>query len=177
MNVTETTIAGVFVVDLAPREDDRGYFTRVFCTKELASLGVDFSIKQINRSFSNKKGMIRGLHYQTDPFGEDKIVQCLRGKIFDVAVDLRNGSKTYGQYFTVELSEQNKRMLIVPKGCAHGFQSLSDTCTVEYFVSQFYTPEAEKGIRWNDPFFHIPWPISHAVVSQKDSAWPLYATS
>lgn len=172
MNIKKTAIEGVAIIDLEPRVDERGYFSRVFCKEELEKAGISFDIVQINRSLSIKKGMIRGLHYQRTPFEEGKIVQCLRGEIFDVALDLRKESKTYGQWVGVRLSEENKRLLVVPKGCAHGFQALTANCVVEYFVSQFYTPGSEAGVRWNDPAFGIPWPIATPILSRKDEAWP-----
>lgn len=174
MLINKTKIAGVYTIDLELKTDGRGNFTRVFCQKELKNVGINFNIAQINRSLSVRRGMIRGLHMQKSPKSEDKIVQCLAGKIFDVALDLRQNSKTFGQWFGQELSEKNKKIMVVPKGCAHGFQTLTDNCLVEYFVSQFYAPEFERGIRWDDPKFSIKWPYKNVVLSDKDSNWPLY---
>jgi dTDP-4-dehydrorhamnose 3,5-epimerase len=171
MKYKETKIKGVFVITPEPREDSRGYFTRVFAKEELKKLKILYSIVHINRSLSIDKGVVRGIHYQKAPFSEDKIIQCLNGKIFDVAVDIRKNSKTYGQWIGEELSSSNKKMLLVPKGCAHGFQTLERNSIVEYFVSQYYNPESERGIRYNDPFFQIKWPIKKAVVSEKDRKW------
>jgi dTDP-4-dehydrorhamnose 3,5-epimerase len=128
----------------------------------------------LHRSLTGDKGTIRGLHFQKSPKQEDKIVQCLQGSIFDVAVDLRKNSPTYGKWVGEILSAENKRMLLVPKGFAHGFQTLEKDCLVEYFVSQYYSPTHERGVRWNDPFFNVKWPIAKAVVSEKDGKWPLY---
>ncbi len=173
MIITKTDIEGVYTIDLEPRKDNRGYFARVFGQDELKKIKMRYDIAQINRSLTVEKGTIRGLHYQKNPYGEDKIVQCLAGSIFDVAVDIRPRSKTYGKWVGFKLSQKNMRMLLVPKGCAHGFQTLEKNSLVEYFVSQFYTPGAESGIRWNDPLFKIQWPIKRAKMSEKDAAWPL----
>lgn len=173
MIYTKTAIEGVYIIDPQPRGDSRGYFMRVFAKEELQKEGVDYSIVQANRSLTGEKGTIRGLHYQIAPMQEDKIVQCLQGSIFDVALDIRPNSSTYGKWVGEVLSAENKRMLLVPKGFAHGFQTLEENCLVEYFVSQYYSPQDERGIRWNDPFHKIAWPIRDAIVSEKDANWPL----
>lgn len=172
MKFTKTKIKGVYIITPEPREDPRGYFTRVFAKEELKKLGIVFNIVHINRSLSVDKGLIRGLHYQKYPKSEDKIIQCLQGKIFDVVIDLRRNSKTFGQWMGEILDPVNKKMLLVPKGCAHGFQALEGNSIVEYFVTQYYTPSYEQGIRYNDPFFNIEWPIKKAIVSDKDGSWP-----
>jgi dTDP-4-dehydrorhamnose 3,5-epimerase len=172
MIFTKTKIKGVFVIDLEPRGDERGYFTRVFCKNELKKQNIPYNIVQVNRSLSADKGTIRGLHFQKFPKEEDKIVQCLKGKVFDVALDLRKNSKTYGKWVGEILSAENKKMFLIPKGCAHGFQTLEKDTVVEYFVSQYYSPEKEGGIRWNDPFYGIAWPIKNPIVSEKDGCWP-----
>lgn len=173
MKFRKTKIDGVYVIQLEPRQDIRGYFSRIFCKDELKSAGLSFDIVQANRSKSVKRGTIRGLHYQNAPHAEDKIVQCVRGAIFDVALDLRPGSKTYGTWVSELLTDENNMMLLVPKGCAHGFQSLKTNAVVEYFVSEYYAGHAESGIRWNDPAFSIAWPIAKATLSDKDANWPL----
>lgn len=173
MKFNKTKIEGLYVIDLEPRVDERGYFTRVYCNNELKDIGVKFNIVQINRSFSKQKGLIRGMHYQKKPYEEDKIVQCLQGEIFDVAIDLRSGSKTFGKWYAQKLSAENKKLMLIPKGFAHGFQALTQNCVVEYFVSEFYTPGSENGIRWDDPKFGIDWPIKKAILSEKDQNWPL----
>ncbi|MCX6782628.1 MAG: dTDP-4-dehydrorhamnose 3,5-epimerase [Candidatus Levybacteria bacterium] len=172
MKFTETKIKGVYIIEPEPREDSRGYFARVFAKEELAKIGIDYSIVHINRSLSTEKGVIRGLHYQKEPHAEDKIVQCLGGKIFDVAVDIRKDSETYGQWVGEILDPSNKKMLLVPKGCAHGFQTLEENSVVEYFVTEYYKPESERGIKYNDAAFNIAWPITDAIVSEKDGNWP-----
>lgn len=174
MKIIQTNLNGVYVIELEPREDSRGYFTRVFAKEELKKAGIDFSIVHINRSLSKEKGVIRGMHYQKFPWQEDKIIQCLSGKIFDVVLDLRKNSKTFGQWVGKVIDPGNKKMMLIPKGCAHGFQTLEKNTTVEYFVTQYYAPDFEKGIRYNDPFFKIKWPIKNAIVSEKDANWPLY---
>jgi len=173
MIIKKTKIDGVLILEPEPREDSRGYFARVFAKEELKKNGVLFSIVHINRSLSKDNGTIRGIHFQKKPKEEDKIIQCLKGKIFDVALDLRPDSKTYGQWVSETLDPQNKKMLLVPKGCAHGFQTLEEDSVVEYFVTQYYAPSYEQGIRYNDPFFNIDWPIKNAIVSEKDASWPL----
>ncbi len=173
MNLEATKIAGVFRVHIEPRGDVRGYFARIFDLETVRRVDPTFQIVQINRSLTQAKGTIRGLHFQRAPRAEDKLVQCLRGAIFDVAVDLRPGSPTYRQWVGQELSAESKDLLIVPKGCAHGFQTLTDDCLVEYFVTEFYSPEHEGGIRWSDPAIGVAWPLGQPLTSEKDAAWPL----
>lgn len=172
MIINKTKIEGVYVIEPQPREDSRGYFARVFAKEELEKEGVSFPIVHINRSKTMEAGTIRGIHYQKTPHQEDKIIQCLEGKIFDIAVDIRPKSKTYGQWVGEILNPENKKMLLVPKGCAHAFQTLKENTVVEYFVTQYYAPDFENGIRYNDPFFKIKWPIEKAIVSEKDGKWP-----
>lgn len=172
MRFTKTKIKGVYIIEPEPREDSRGYFARIFAKEELKEKGISFPIVHINRSVSKDKGVIRGIHYQRYPKGEDKIIQCVQGKIFDVAIDIRKNSKTYGHWVGEVLDAHNKKMLLVPKGCAHAFQTLEKNSLVEYFVTQYYSPLYEQGIRYNDPFFHINWPIKKIIVSEKDRSWP-----
>ena len=172
MKFTKTNIKGVYVITLELRNDTRGSFTRNFCKKEFTEAGINIDIVQINRSLTREKGTIRGLHYQRYPKSEDKIVQCLKGSIFDVAVDLRKNSPTYGKWVGETLSEDNNKMLLIPKGFAHGFQALENEVVVQYFVSQYYSPDYEKGLRWNDPLLNIQWPIKNAKLSDKDKQWP-----
>lgn len=172
MKIEKTSIDGVFIVIQEPRVDNRGYFSRIFAKEELKKHRISFDIVHANRSLTVRKAMIRGMHYQVYPKQEDKLIQCIKGSIFDVALDLRNGSKTYGKWIGEILSEKNKKMFLVPKGLAHGFQTLEKDCLVEYFVTQYYSPDHERGIRWNDPYFKIDWPIKRAIVSKKDGSWP-----
>jgi len=173
MKLEPTRIAGVFRIKLEPRGDARGHFARIFDLETMRRADPSFQIVQINRSLTRAKGTIRGLHYQRAPRAEDKLVQCLAGAIFDVAVDLRPGSPTYRQWVGQELSAENQELLLVPKGCAHGFQTLTDDCLVEYFVTEFYSPEHEGGIRWSDPGIGVAWPLGQPFTSEKDAAWPL----
>ena len=173
MKIKETKIKGVYIIEPELKVDERGYFARIFCKEEFAKIGLNFNTVQINRSLTKRKGTIRGLHFQRPPMAEDKIIQCLRGAIYDVAVDLRLDSSTCGQWVAEEISEQNKKMFFVSKGFAHGFQALTDNCEIQYFVSEFYSPKREGGIRWDDPFFKIKWPIKKIFLSEKDKNWPL----
>jgi dTDP-4-dehydrorhamnose 3,5-epimerase len=168
MLLSTTAIPGAFLVDLRPHADPRGFFARVFCCREWADAGLVTAFAQINTSYSCAKGTLRGLHYQIPPRAETKVVRCINGAIWDVLLDLRPVSPTFGQYFGVELSAQNRRMVYCPKGVAHGFITLTEGAEVIYLVDEFYSPECERGIRWNDPRFSIEWPITPTVVSDKD---------
>jgi dTDP-4-dehydrorhamnose 3,5-epimerase len=174
MIFTKTKINGVYIITQELRVDSRGYFSRIFAKEELKKHRISFNIVHANRSLTVERGMIRGMHYQRYPKQEDKLVQCIKGSIFDVAVDLRRGSKTYGQWVGEILSEENRKMMLVPKGLAHGFQTFKKNCLVEYFVTERYAPSYESGIRYNDPFFNIGWPIKNAIASSKDGSWPDY---
>ena len=173
MQLTPTPIADVYSVRLRAIEDQRGYFQQVFELPLVRAVHPQFSVLRVNRSLTRRRGSIRGLHFQNPPFEGDKLVQCLRGSIFDVAVDNRPQSTTYRSWVGHELSEANQEMLLIPRGCAHGFQTLTDDCLVEYFVTEVYSPEHEGGMRWNDPTLDIRWPLSCTMTSEKDSAWPL----
>jgi len=172
MIIVETPFKGAWLVDLRKNADFRGFFARVYCHNEFREIGIDEKIAQINSSYSHKKGTLRGLHYQTEPYEEIKMVRCIQGAIFDVIIDLRPDSKTYCQWYGVELSADNRTSLIVPKGCANGYQTLFDDTETIYFVTEFYSPEHEGGIRWNDPLFNIKWPISDPIISDKDKSFP-----
>jgi dTDP-4-dehydrorhamnose 3,5-epimerase len=174
MIFTETRISGAFLLEIKKIEDDRGFFGRSFCKKELEEHGLNGNIVQANTSMSRKKGTIRGLHYQVEPYHEAKLIRCTRGRVFDVIVDLRPGSPTYLQWFGAELTPDNYRMVYVPGNFAHGYLSLEDNSEVYYNVTEFYTPGSEKGIRYNDPALNIEWPIPVEIVSEKDKSWPDY---
>ena len=174
MRINKTKIEGVFIIEAEPRVDERGYFARVFAKDIFKEHGIFFSIVHINRSLTKKKGTIRGIHYQIKPRQEDKIVQCIEGSIFDVAVDLRPKSATFGKWIGVKLSGENKKMFLLPKGCGHAFQTLEPNCLIEYFVTEYYSPEHERGALWNDPYFKIDWPIKRAMLSEKDKNWPSF---
>ena len=175
MIFTKTALTGAYIVEPEKYEDNRGYFARVYCQNEFKSHGIRVNMVQTNISLSRKRGTIRGLHYQVHPYAEVKLIRCMKGSIWDVIIDLRPDSSTYRQSFGIELNPDNSRMLLIPENFAHGYQSLVDRTEVYYQVSQFYTPSAERGIRWNDPAFQIQWPeMNHPIVSQKDNQWPNY---
>jgi dTDP-4-dehydrorhamnose 3,5-epimerase len=168
-----TEIPGAYTVELDKRVDERGFFARGWCQKEFSEHGLPDRIAQINISNNKYKHTLRGFHYQVAPFQEDKLLRCTRGSVHDVLIDLRPDSPTYKHHISLTLSAQNYRSLLVPKGCANAFLTLEDDTEVTYFVSEFYTPEAERGVRWNDPAFGIKWPVSEpAVISDKDRSWP-----
>lgn len=168
----ETPVVGAFVVDLEPIEDRRGCFARAFCSREFAEHGLGLRVVQCNLSSNRKKGTVRGMHYQVAPHEEAKLVRCTRGSIYDVVLDLRRNSPTYGRWHAVELNRRNHRMLYVPRGCAHGFQTLKDDTEVFYQVSAFYSSESARCVRWDDPAFGIRWPLEAAVISDKDRDCP-----
>jgi len=164
----ETKLKGAYVIKPERLEDERGFFARTFCQKEFERQGLNPRIAQCSISFNKKKATLRGMHYQVAPYKEAKIVCCVKGAIFDVIIDLRPGSSTYCQWFGVELSAENREMLYVPEGFAHGFQTLADDTVVSYQISEFYHPESAKGVRWDDPAFGIKWPLPNLVISEKD---------
>ena len=170
MKFVETDISGAYLIDLDIHADDRGFFARIWCAQEFKKMQLESHISQCNLSFNKQKGTLRGLHYQKPPFEEVKIVRCIRGAIFDVIVDLRKESASYRLYSSVELTAENRKALYVPKGCAHGFQTLTDDCEVLYFSSEFYHPECESCVRWSDPMFNITWPKKVSAISDKDSS-------
>jgi dTDP-4-dehydrorhamnose 3,5-epimerase len=175
MIFAQTSVEGAYLIDLERREDDRGFFARVWCEREFAELGLKTRLVQCNLSFSYRKSTLRGLHLQRPPHAEAKVVRCTRGAIYDVLVDLRPSSPTYKRWLGVELTADNRRMLYVPEGCAHGYQTLVDDTEAVYPVSEFYAPEAEWGVRWDDPAFGIEWPDAEgALLSEKDRSWPDY---
>lgn len=174
----ETKIEGAFVIGLEKHRDERGSFARTWCREEFRLNGIKAQPVQSNTAFSAKKGTLRGMHYQMEPYAEAKLVRCIRGGIFDVLVDLRPDSATYTHWFGIELTPANDRMLYIPEGCAHGYQSLSDASEAFYLSTQFYTPESERGVRWDDPMFNIEWPIvTDIAMSEKDRNWPDFAVS
>ncbi len=164
---------GVFTIELERIGDSRGFFSRFWCQRELAEHGLEFDIAQINNSYNPAAGTTRGLHYQQEPHAEAKIVSCTSGRVFDVAVDIRPNSATYLQWFGTVLTPENDRLLYVPAGFAHGYQTLEDKTRLLYLASEFYAPDAECGIRYDDPAIGIEWPMDATSVSEKDSGWPL----
>jgi dTDP-4-dehydrorhamnose 3,5-epimerase len=169
----ETGIIGAKVIDPVPHHDERGWFQRAWCARDFAEHGVYFLPVQANLAFSGTRGTIRGMHFQEAPAIEAKLVRCTRGVIFDVLVDLRPESPSHGQWYGVELSAANARMLYVPENCAHGYQTLEEATEVYYMTSAFYTPSAARGVRFDDPAFGIQWPLVVTAVSEQDRNWPL----
>ncbi|HET9717867.1 MAG TPA: dTDP-4-dehydrorhamnose 3,5-epimerase [Pseudolabrys sp.] len=170
-----TEIPDVFTVELERRTDDRGFFARGWCSREFGDSGLASNIVQMNISFNRSRYTLRGFHYQAAPYQEDKLLRCVRGAVHDVVIDLRPDSPTFMRHIAIDLSAANYRMLHVPKGCANAFLTLSDETEVNYLVSQFYTPAAELGVRWDDPAFGIKWPAKPLVISEKDRSWPDFA--
>jgi dTDP-4-dehydrorhamnose 3,5-epimerase len=169
----ETAVAGVWVLELQSFDDERGFFARAWCRREAAEHGLNPVWVQMNMSASKRAGTLRGLHWQDEPWQESKLVRCVQGSLFDVAVDLRPDSPTYLSWHGEELTSRNRRALYVPEGCGHGILTLENDTEVHYMVSQHYAPEAERGARWDDPLLGIAWPRSVEVISRKDSRWPL----
>lgn len=171
MIFTETKLRGAFILDVERREDSRGFFARSFCQREFTAHGLKPVIAQSNLAFNAREGTVRGMHYQYPPAAESKLVRCTRGAILDIIVDLRPESPTYMQHVTVELSEENYRALYVPERFAHGYQALRDGTETSYQVGEFYTPDAEGGLRYDDPRLGLTWPLPISVVSDKDLAF------
>lgn len=169
---SETELQGAYLIELDRHEDNRGFFARVWCQKEFAEHGLAPAVVQANISFNAMAGTLRGMHYQSVPYEEAKLVRCTRGGIYDVMVDLRPHSLTYKHWIGVELTAENYTMLYVPTGFAHGFITLHDSTEVSYLVSEAYMPGAERGMRWNDPAVGINWPRPVEVISEKDASWP-----
>jgi dTDP-4-dehydrorhamnose 3,5-epimerase len=172
----ETEIPGAYTVELERHADDRGFFARGWCRQEFADRGLNSRLVQMNISFNRRRRTLRGFHYQTAPYQEDKFLRCVRGAVHDVMIDLRPDSATFMQHISIELSAASYRTLLVPKGCANAFLTLEDDTEVTYLVSEFYTPAAERGVRWNDPAFGISWPAEPAIISDKDRNWPSFAS-
>jgi len=174
MIFTETKLPGAFIIELEKRGDDRGFFARAWCKQEFEDHGLHSNWVQANLASTKKYGTLRGLHYQVAPYQETKLMRCIRGAIYDVIVDLRPESATYKQWLGVELTADNRKMLYIPEGFAHGYQALVDDAETFYFASQFYTPGSEQGVRYNDPAFGIEWPLEIRVISDKDKSWSDY---
>lgn len=165
-------LRGAYVIEPERKADFRGYFARTFCEKEFAALGLETHIAQCSVSFNQRKGTLRGMHYQLAPFEEVKVVRCLRGAIYDVIIDLREDSRTFKKYFAAELDERNGNALYVPAGFAHGFQTLTDNAEVLYQMSQYYSESHARGVRWNDPTFAISWPLDKRTILERDENYP-----
>jgi dTDP-4-dehydrorhamnose 3,5-epimerase len=167
-----TKLAGAYLIDLQQVEDERGFFARAWCVQEFADQGLDTQLVQCNISFNKERGTLRGMHYQRSPFAETKLVRCTRGAIYDVIIDLRPSSSTFLQWIGVTLSADNRTVLYVPKGFAHGFQTLADQTEVFYQMSDFYAPQHAAGLRWNDAACKIEWPLAVTVISARDQSYP-----
>ncbi len=178
MRFTETDLPGAFVLELEPHADERGFFARAWCEREFAERGLETHVSQCNVSFNARRGTLRGLHFQAPPHAEAKLVRCIRGAVHDVIVDLRPSSPTFRRWIAVELSAENRRALYIPKGFAHGFQTLVDETELFYQHSEPHAPGFERGVRWNDPAFAIEWPFAESpILSEKDRAWPDFSAS
>lgn len=175
MIFTETKLKGAFIIEPERLEDDRGFFARIFDSKAFEQNGLEFKLVEASISFNKEKGTLRGMHYQVRPYAETKIVRCTRGRIFDAIIDLRPKSKTFKRWLGVELNEENRKMLYIPKGFANGFITLEDGSEISYQMDQTYKPEYARGLRWNDKAFKISWPIEPKVISAKDLSWKDFA--
>ena len=172
MKFVKVPLVGAYVIEPEPFLDERGFFARIFCQKEFEAIGFHKQIVQINQSETRQKGTIRGIHYQTPPACESKIIRCVQGAVYDVMVDIRVGSSTFMQWHGVELSKDTMRMVYIPEGFAHGFQALTDNAGLIYHHSEFYSPELERGIRFDDPNLAINWPLKPVAISPKDQGYP-----
>ncbi len=172
MIFSETKLKGAYVIEIEKQEDERGFFARTWCKKEFEDNGLNPRLVQCNISFNAKKGTLRGMHYQTNPFKEAKLVRCIKGSVYDVIVDLRQDSPCFKEYFGIILTHDNQKMLYVPEGFAHGFLTLDDYTEVFYQMSEFYQPESSRGFRWNDPAIGIEWPLDVKVISDRDRSYP-----
>lgn len=173
MKFEQTSIPGAYVVEIQRHEDERGFFARGWCQREFEAHGLASNVAQMNISYNRHKHTLRGFHYQLAPHQEDKLLRCVRGSVHDVVIDLRPESPTFLKHVAITLSAANHRSILVPKGCANAFLTLEDECEVGYLVSEFYAPECERGVRWNDPALGVEWPVVEpAVISNKDRSWP-----
>ena len=173
MKFTETGLDGAFVIEIEPRLDERGFFARGWCRREFEAAGIRINFVQANIAFSKNKGTLRGMHFQRAPHAECKLWRCVRGAIFDVMIDLRLNSPTFKKWFGIELTSDNHKMTLIPEGFAHGYLTTADNTEVFYLVSAFYTPEAEGGVRWDDPAIGVRWPMTdNLIISEKDKNWP-----
>jgi len=171
MIFTETKLKGAFIIDIEPREDERGFFARSWCEDEFKKHSLNPRLVQCNISFNKKRGTLRGMHWQVAPFAEAKLVRCTRGALYDVIIDLRPDSPTFKQWISVELTAENRRAVYVPEDFAHGFQTLMDNTEVFYQMSEFYHPENARSVRWDDPAFGIEWPSGPRIISRRDNEY------
>ncbi len=169
----KTKLSGVYIIEPQPKRDYRGLFIRVFCREEFRQINHAGEFVQINHSITREKGTVRGVHYQLPPIAEIKLIRCIKGRVFDAIVDIRKGSPTFLHWVGAELSAENMEMVYIPKGCAHGFQTLEDDCELIYHHTEFYTPQYETGIRYNDALVNISWPLEVRNLSERDKSYPL----
>jgi dTDP-4-dehydrorhamnose 3,5-epimerase len=177
MQFMQTSLLDAYIITPEKLEDDRGFFVRTWCQQEFADRGLDPNLVQCSVSYNHKRGILRGLHWQMPPFAETKLVRCAQGAIYDVIVDLRPDSDTFLQWTAIHLTAENHKALYIPKGFAHGFQTLADNTEIFYQMSDFYAPGAARGFRWNDPSFKIDWPEEISIISQRDRDYPDYTPS
>jgi dTDP-4-dehydrorhamnose 3,5-epimerase len=173
---TETALKGAIIIEPEQIEDERGFFARTFCRREFNARGLNPDLLQCSISYNRKRGTLRGMHFQVAPHAETKLVRCTRGAIYDVILDLRPQSPTFRRWIAVHLSAENHLMVYLPEGFAHGFQTLQDETEVSYYISEFYSSEHARGVRWNDPAFAIDWPIANPVISVRDQSHPVFAS-
>ena len=177
MKFIKTSLDGAYIVQLDKIEDDRGFFSRLYCSDDFKNMGIKKKIKQVNNSYSEHMGTLRGIHFQINPKAESKLVRCIQGALFDVIVDLRKNSVTYKKWFGAKLSSDNRKMMYVPEGFGHGFLTLEDSTEAIYFVSESFSPKHEKTLHWNDKKIGIKWPIKPKVISKKDQSNPNFDES
>ncbi len=177
MIFSETTLKDAYVIEPEKLQDERGFFARTWCQREFAGQGLNPGLVQCNISFNKRKGTLRGMHFQIFPHEETKLVRCTSGAVFDVIVDLRPESRTFKQWFAIELSSDNHKMIFIPEGFAHGFQTLTDNTELFYQMSEFFSPEYARGVRWNDPEFNINWPEKISIISEKDKSLGFFEDS
>ena len=176
MRFQETKIPGLFLIDLERRQDQRGFFARSWCLREFSERGLNAGVVQINVGYTTNRGGLRGMHFQAAPHAEAKTARCTRGAIFDVAVDLRPESPTFKQWFGAELTAENHRMMHIPEGCAHGYQTLVNDTEMEYLTTAYYSPQDASGVRFDDPEFAVIWPLPITSISEADRSWPDFQT-
>jgi dTDP-4-dehydrorhamnose 3,5-epimerase len=169
---TETVLKDAFIVDFERRQDERGFFARAWCQQEAEAHGINPRVVQCNVSFNRTRGTLRGMHYQAAPYAEAKLVRCTMGAVHDVIIDLRPDSPTFKRHLAVVLTAENRTMLYVPEGFAHGFETLEDNTELFYQMSEFYVPSHARGVRWNDPAFGIPWPLPPRSITERDASYP-----
>lgn len=173
MKFTALPLSGLYIIDLTVLKDERGAFARTFCKKEFSEIGHNKEFVQLNQSWNTKKGTLRGMHFQNPPFREVKLIRCVKGAVMDVVIDIRKDSPTFLQHVSIELNEENKKMIYVPEGFAHGFQTLSDNSELVYQHTEYFVPNSEGGLRYDDPLLKINWPLPVSVISERDKNHPL----